>query len=310
MNTDGSEILANAGTKLDRSVVMGSGFAALPRPGMTPKTPPVHGIAEIGFAVRGGQTRLSHLYERHPLRVLFPAGDVPTAVLVTTSGGLVAGDRIEIAVKAAEQAVAHVTASAAEKIYRSTGATTRVEQHVEVEAGSWLEYLPPETILYDHARLRRTTRVDLAPGAGFLGGGIIVFGRIAMGERFSEGLLHEQWEVHRGGRLIWGDALHVAEDIAAIMAHPACFAGADACATLVLAPADADPRGFVESARAVQQRGAAEGLRAGITAVNGLLVARWLGEPVALRRAYGELACHLRHAAMGLPPRLPRLWHV
>jgi urease accessory protein len=270
----------------------------------------VHGVAEIGFAVRDGRTRLTHLYERHPLRVLFPAGDVSTAVLVTTSGGLVAGDRITIAVKAAEDAVAHVTASAAEKIYRSTGATTRVEQYLQTEEGGWLEYLPPETILFDHARLRRTTRVDLAPGAGFLGGGIIVFGRIAMGERFTDGLLHERWEVHRGDRLVWGDALHVADDVAAIMAHPACFAGADACATLVLAPPDGDPRRFVEPARGVQQRSAAEGVRAGVTAVSGLLVARWLGEPVALRRAYGELACHLRHAAMGLPPRLPRLWHV
>jgi urease accessory protein len=242
--------------------------------------------------------------------VLFPAGDLPTAVLVTTSGGLVAGDRIKIAINAAEDTVAHVTASAAEKIYRSTGATTRVDQHFEAAAGSWLEYLPPETILFDHARLRRTTRMDLAPGAGFLGGGIIVFGRIAMGERFTDGLLHERWEVRRAGRLIWGDALHIAEDVAAIMAHPACFAGADACATLVLAPPDGDPRRFVDPAREAQQRGAAEGLRAGVTAVNGVLVARWLGEPVALRRAYGELACHLRHAAMGLPPRLPRLWHV
>jgi urease accessory protein len=270
----------------------------------------VHGIAEIGFAVRDGQTRLAHLYERHPLRVLFPAGDIPTAVLVTTSGGLVAGDRIEIAVTAAEGAVAHVTASAAEKVYRSTAATTRIHQRIDGTAGSWLEYLPPETILFDQARLHRATRIDLAPSAGFLGGGIIVFGRIAMGERFTTGLLHDGWEIRRGGRLIWGDALHVGEDVAAIMAHPACFAGAEACATLVLAPPDGDPRRFLEPTREVQQRGAAEGLRAGVTAVNGLLVARWLGRAVALRRAYGELACHLRHAAMGLPPRLPQLWHV
>ncbi|HEU0218748.1 MAG TPA: urease accessory protein UreD [Stellaceae bacterium] len=277
---------------------------------MTKKSSSVHGVAEIGFAVRDGQTRLTHLYERHPLRVLFPVGDVPTAVLVTTSGGLVAGDRIQVTVKTEEDAVAHITASAAEQIYRSTGATTRFEQHVVAAAGSWLEYLPPETILFDHARLRRMTRIDLAPGAGFLGGGIIVFGRIAMGERFTDGLLHERWEVQRGGRLIWGDALHIAEDVAAIMAHPACFAGAEACATLVLAPPTGDPRRFVEGAREVRQRSVAEGLRAGVTAVNGLLVARWLGDAVALRRAYAELACHLRQAAMGLSPLLPRLWHV
>jgi urease accessory protein len=296
---------------------MGSGFAAAPRPGMTAKslTPAssVSGIAEIGFAVRDGKTRLAHLYERNPLRVLFPtpvAGDAALAVLVTTSGGLVAGDRINIEVAAGEGAVAHVTGSAAEKIYRSTGATTLIDQHLTAEAGSWLEFLPPETILFDRARLRRDTRVELASGAGFLGGGIIVFGRIAMGERFSVGLLHEGWEVRRDGALVWGDALHLEHDVAAIMADPACFAGAAACATLIFAPPDGEPRLFVDSARENQQRCAVEGLRTGVTAVNGLLVARWLGDAVRLRRAYAELACHLRAEAMGLPPRLPRLWHV
>jgi len=278
---------------------------------------PVQGTAEIGFALRDGATRLVHLYERNPLRVLFPApitGDLPTAVLVTTSGGLVAGDRIDVAVTVGEGAAAHVTASAAEKIYRSTGAMTRVGQELTVETNAWLEFLPPETILFDRARLRRHTRVELSAGAGFLGGGIIVFGRIAMGERFAAGLLHEVWEVWRNGRLIWGDALHVANsqggDVASIIANPACFDGADACATLILAPRDRDPHGFVDAAREVQQRSAAEGLRAGVTAVSGLLIARWLGDPVKLRRAYADLACHLRAEALGLPPRLPRLWHV
>jgi urease accessory protein len=61
----------------------------------------------------------------------------------------------------------------------------------------------------------------------------------------------------------------------------------------------------------VQQQTQVPGLRAGVTVVNGLLVARWLAaDALPLRRAYADLACHLRHAAMGLPPRLPRLWHV
>src|SRR5436190_14625093 len=91
----------------------------------------VHGVAEIGFAVRDGATRLSHLYQRDPLRVLFPdpaARDVPVAVMVTTSGGLVAGDRLNIELRAGAGAAAHVTASAAEKIYRSTAATTDIAQ--------------------------------------------------------------------------------------------------------------------------------------------------------------------------------------
>jgi len=296
---------------------MGSGLAAAPRRGMTANfstaAAGVQGAAEISFVVRDGATRLSHLYERNPLRVLFPtpaAGDLPIAVLVTTSGGLVAGDRIDVSATVGEGAAAHVTGSAAEKIYRSTGATTEIGQNLSVAPGAWLEFLPPEAILFDEARLRRTTRIELSESAGFLGGGIVVFGRIAMGERFAAGLLHEAWEFCRDGRLVWGDALHVAGDVAAIMTDPACFDGAEAFATLILVPPRGDPRAFVDAARELQQQSAAPGLRTGVTAVNGLLVARWLGGAVALRLGYAELACHLRQAAVGLPPRLPRLWHV
>ncbi len=274
----------------------------------------VSGVAEIGFARRGGETRLAHLYQRNPLRVLFPTPEPGTgalAVLVTTSGGLVAGDQIAVTVRLGPGALAHVTASAAEKIYRSTGATTEIAQSFTLDQGAWLESLPPETILFDGARLRRKTSLALAPGAGFLGGGIIVFGRRARGEGFSHGLLHDRWQVHRDGALIWGDALQVDGDIAATMADPACFDGAAACATLLLMRQDGDARNFVDGARAVQQQSASAGLRGGITALGGLLVARWLAaDPLALRRAFADLACHLRHAAMGLPPLLPRLWNA
>lgn len=268
--------------------------------------------------MRDGATRLAHLYQRDPIRALLPApepGDCRLAVLVTTSGGLVAGDRVSVAVRLDADAVAHVTASAAEKIYRSTGAVTAIAQRLSIAAGAWLEYLMPETILYDGARLRRHTDVALAAGGGFLGGGIVVFGRRARGERFTHGLLHEAVEVSRGGALVWGDALHLGDaaggDVAAIIADPAGFADAAACATLVLMPRTGGGARFVDGARAVQARSAAPGLRAGVTAVGGLLVARWLADsPLALRRAFADLACHLRAEAMGLPAQLPRLWHV
>jgi urease accessory protein len=283
------------------------------------------GVAEVGFTASGdgagggGQTRLSHLYQRDPLRVLFPTpepGEGPLAVLVTTSGGLVAGDRLTISLRAAAGAVAHVGTSSAEKIYRSAGpTTTTIDQAIAVGEQGWLEYLPQETILFDGARLRRQTAFNLATDAGLLSGGIIVFGRRARSERFTYGLLHEQLEVWRDGRLTWGDALHIAGDVARIMADPACFDNAAACATLLLVPPDGDLAGYVDGGRAVQQQSATPGLRAGITAVNGVAVARWLtggGEPAvpALRRGFADLARHWRAAARGLPARLPRLWHV
>jgi urease accessory protein len=272
------------------------------------------GVAEIGFACRdGATTRLAHLYQSDPLRVLFPAaeaGDPIQAAIVTTSGGLVAGDQLDVAVRIDRAARAHVAASAAEKIYRSNGATTTVRQSLAVGDGGALEFVPPETILFDGARLRRESVIELAPGATFLGGDLIVFGRRARGERFTRGFLHEAWEVRREGALVWGDALHLDGDIAAIVDDPACFAGASGFATLILAPVGGDPQRYVDDARAVQAE-TPRGVRAGITVVAGLLVARWLADDAAvLRCAYSDLACHLRAEAMGWPRRLPRIWHV
>jgi len=273
------------------------------------------GVVEIGFGRRDGATRLTHLYQRDPLRVLFPtpaAGDPVLAVILTTSGGLVAGDRFDIGVRLASGATAHVTSSAAEKIYRSVGLTTTIRQSLTIEAGAALEFLPAETILFDGARLRRETTIDLGSGAGFLGGDIVVFGRRARGERFTRGFLREVWQVRRDGRLVWGDALHLEDDVAAIVDDPACFDGAAAFATMILSPPTGkNPGSFLDDAREAQSAGAANGLRAGVTAVAGLLIARWLApDAAALRSAYADLAGHLRRAAMGLPPVLPRLWHI
>jgi urease accessory protein len=271
------------------------------------------GVAEIGFDRRDGLTRLAHLYQRDPLRVLFPTpglGDSVLAVVVTTSGGLVAGDRLDIAVCLAPGAVTHVTASAAEKVYRSNGPTTTISQTLSIGAGAALEFLPPETILYDGARLRRETTIELTPGCGFLGGDIVILGRRARGERFTDGFFREVWEVRRNGELVWGDALHFEDEVGRIVDDPVCFDGAAAFATMILSPPGGDPRSLLDRARATQSAGAA-GLRTGVTAIAGLVIARWLAADAALlRRAYADLACHFRSTALGLPPRLPRIWHV
>ena len=274
----------------------------------------VHGAAEIGFANSGGVTRLCHLYQRDPLRVLFPrpeSGEPPQAVIVTTSGGLVAGDRIDVSVTIADGATAHITASAAEKIYRSLGQTTEINQSMQVSNNAVLEFLPPETILFDSARLRRATTVDLAARGAFLGGDIVIFGRRARGERFTRGLLHEVWEIRREGRLIWGDALHLADDVARVIKDPACFDGAAGYATLILSPAGGASNALLDDARAIQFAANGDRVRGGISIVNGLLIARWLGfDVLRMQQAYAELVGVLRSTALNLPGRLPRLWRV
>lgn len=272
-----------------------------------------HGTAEIGFSDAAGTTRLAHLFHSDPLRVLFPTappGEIASGTLVTTSGGLVGGDRLDILVEAGDDARALVFGQAAEKIYRSAGDDTHIDVRLSVAGGGWLEWLPQETILFDRARLRRLTAAEVAPGARLLAGEMVVFGRTAMGEAMTDGLVRDAWEVRRAGRLVWADALHLDDTLADDLADPAGFDGALAFASLVYVGDDAadhlpTARGLLDNA------GSVPGLRTGASRLGDVLIVRWLGrEALPLRNAFGAFWAAFRHAAGGLPPTLPRLWHI
>ena len=137
-------------------------------------------------------------------------------------------------------------------------------------------------------------------------GECVVLGRLASGERTSQGLLHDRIDVYQGPLLAWTDRLRLEGSYAGLLAAVAGLGGAVALATFVYAAPDAAT--LVELARDLA---AADGVRAGVTTVNGLLLARFLAEdPLALRRAFTSFWTRFRAAAAGLPPVLPRLWHV
>lgn len=266
------------------------------------------GAAEITFALRGARAHLAHLYQRAPCRVLTPdsdAGDPPQAVLLTTSGGLANGDRITLSLAVKERAAATITTQAAEKVYRARDAEpVRLRAEVNVDEGAWLEWLPQETILFDGARFDRRTTADVAPGGRLLACEMVAFGRRASGETVTHGLLHDSWEIRRGGRLIWRDALRLDGDIAQRLAALNGLAGADAMANVLYVGDDAADH--LAAARALIET---DGARAGVTLVNGLLVARWLGGATEVRAALTRYLASFRAAVAGWPRSLPRIWH-
>src|SRR5688500_15922845 len=168
----------------------------------------LNGTLQLAFENCGvaGVTRLAHLHQAAPLRALFPETcrmDLPVVALTATCGGFTGGDCMSTAIAMGAGTKAMAIAQAAEKLYRSAGAETQIEIALDVEAGSWLEWLPQETILFNGARMRRRTAIDLADDASVLAGEILVFGRSAHGETMTRGLVHDAWSVKRGGILIW-----------------------------------------------------------------------------------------------------------
>jgi urease accessory protein len=291
----------------------------------TPVTPAriiTDGRAEVTFrqgrgaAHQGGHAALDHLYYRDPMKILFPrpmAGDLTTAVLVTTSGGMVGGDRLAFAGKVEAGASALFTAQAAEKIYRSVGPDCEMSVDLDVADGGWLEWLPHESILFDQARLRRKTTVRVSGSGMVMAGEMMVFGRLARGEVFTTGLARDAWDVSIEGRPIWRDALHLEGDVLRMLDHQAAFDGARANATAILVGHGAENQ--LEAAREclaqATDRLDARDVLCAATAMKGIVIARFMArDPMKLRRVYGAWWKTFRHQTRGLPARLPRLWEI
>ncbi|MDG4717385.1 MULTISPECIES: urease accessory protein UreD [Thalassospira] len=280
------------------------------------------GRAEVTFcqgsgpAHQGGHAALDHLYYRDPMKILFPrpvAGDLTTAVLVTTSGGMVGGDKLAFAGKVEAGASALFTAQAAEKVYRSVGPDCEMSVDLMVEDGGWLEWLPHESILFDQARLKRKTTISASGTGRVLAGEMMVFGRLARGEVFKAGLARDAWDVSIDGRPVWRDALHLEGDVLRILDHAAAFDGARANATAILVGHGVEDH--LDDARACLEQASAglarDDVLCGATAMKGIVIARFMArEPMKLRRVYGAWWKQFRHKTRGLPERLPRLWEI
>ena len=280
------------------------------------------GRAEVTFRTgtgpthQGGHAALDHLYYRDPMKILFPrpvAGDLTTAVLVTTSGGMVGGDKLAFEGRVSDGASALFTAQAAEKIYRSAGLDCEMSVDLGVGDGGWLEWLPHETILFDQARLRRKTTVAATGTGMIMAGEMMVFGRLARGEVFTTGLARDAWDVSIDGRPIWRDALHLEGDVLRMLDHAAAFDGARAAATAILVGHGAEDQ--LDNARVCLTQ-ACDGLDdaavlCAATAMKGIVIARFMArDPMKLRRVYGAWWKQLRHKTRGLPERVPRLWEI
>jgi len=260
------------------------------------------GIAGGGEARLTGPGLIERAYQSGCLRMRLVCpvrGQPAEAVLLNTAGGLCDGDRLDQRLVWAAGAAALVTTQAAEKVYRARHQGARIATSIEVGDGATSEWLPQESILFDNARLHRTTDVRLAPGACFVGGEAVVLGRAAMGETMRNGLLEDRWRIWRGGRLIYADAMRLDSPIAERMTRAAVGAGAAAMAVLIHVSARA-------GALQARARAAAEGAR-GLAAVScwgPLLVARLLASDGAtLRHDSALLLSALRD---GRP--VPRIW--
>lgn len=265
-----------------------------------------HARLRLGFRRDGACTRLAEREHAGPLRVqkaLYPEDPaICHAIVVHPPGGVVGGDRLEIAVQAGADAHAFLTTPGAAKWYRANGNVSHQTVALHVAAGGSLEWLPQETIFFDDARVGLEHHVDLAPDAAYLGCEILCFGRRACGEAFANGRIAQRTSIRRGGRLLWWEQGVLTP---ARLQGRMGMAGRSVCATL-LACGPQLPAEILHAVRAL-----ADVPHFGATQMKHVFAVRWLGDDSEAARDIMLAAWRLlRPALLNRPPFDPRSWRT
>lgn len=124
-------------------------------------------------------------YFRTPLQVMRAVTDaagVLTVYLLSPTGGVVQGDRYDIAVRLGAGAHALVTTQAATKVYRMPDDGAVQCMTVELLPGAVLELLPDVLILFAGADYTQELHITLHSGALLVMQEIVMPGRLARGE--------------------------------------------------------------------------------------------------------------------------------
>jgi urease accessory protein len=252
-------------------------------------------------------TRIEEIFERSPFRILFPrtgSGAIKEAVLINTSGGVAGGDQLECSVTALPGASLAVTSQAAEKVYRALREASTILTRLKVRESAKLAWLPQETIVFNRARLRRTTEIEVVAGAELLALEWIVLGRAAHGEVVDRGQITDTWRVKENGRLIWADSFRINDEIFPHLHRRALLSNCTAIATLIYFGHSLEER--LELLRDIIP---SLGCTSGATLVGGLIVVRFTAsESSALKLALRSLLQQFGPELGSGPFQVPKMW--
>ncbi|WP_449432759.1 urease accessory protein UreD [Pseudomonas putida] len=255
---------------------------------------------QLRFIERDGVTRLGARRHFGPLlvqRPFYPEGAPCHVYVLHPPGGIVAGDRLELDIHLEPGSHALLTMPGASKFYRSIGPTARLTQRFHLQAGSTLEWLPQDSILFSGARASLDSRFTLEPGARLLAWETLCLGRPVMGERFDQGALDSRL------RIVLPEDVGLHERLRIEGGQLGKLGGHPLLATFCAAPAD---QTLLESVRQLLEELRNPG---GATLLGPLLVIRLLDhDNQHLQQTLQRLWHMLRPAVLGLAACPPRIW--
>ena len=263
---------------------------------------------DLAFERRAQRTVLAHVRHEGPLTVqrpLHPEGPSAChAVIVHPPGGVAAGDTLDIRVDVRAGAHAVLTMPGAAKFYRCASAPSRQRVAIRVASGAVVEWLPPETIVFDGAKASATLDLDLAEDAGAIGWDIVALGRRARGETFSQGRWRQRLAIKRDRTALVDDVLDLRGGDPWLRSRVG-LGGHGVVATMFAAGGNVD-HALLDACRDA----VGDSPRVGLTMpVRGLMSIRCLADEAEQARAtFTAIWSRLRYALTGLAARPLRLW--
>ena len=261
----------------------------------------MRGELRVRLAVGEGQTRVIESYAHAPFHYLPPAVATPGAggpavlTVVNSSGGVLGGDELDMAVALDAGTTLTLRTQAATKVYRSTGRAARSVNRFVLGTGAVLDYVPDEIIPFAGSNYEQVTAIELAAGAVAVITEIVTAGRLARAERFAFTRLALDLSCTSGGRLVLRDRADV-RPAAQHLAGPAILGTATVWGSCYVLVTEALDPGLVERIDADMQHGAGGTAGASLTPCG--MVGRAVGtsvEPVrtALRAAHATVIEHV-----------------
>jgi urease accessory protein len=144
-----------------------------------------------------------------PLRLLTPRNNGTAAWIYTSTfgGGLLDGDDVRLRVEIEEGQSAYLASQASTKVYRAVERHAAVHLEAAIARGGLLVVAPDPVVCFARARYEQTQRFAVDATGGLVLVDWFTSGRHARGERWAFDRYSSRGSVHRGGRLVWHDAV-------------------------------------------------------------------------------------------------------
>lgn len=162
------------------------------------------GVLDLDYRVDAdGRTVLADRYQKSPLQVMRPLyvdpvlPHVPVTYLMSTGGGVVGGDRLDIDVRMADRSHSVITTQAATRIHRMDAGFATQDVALTLGAGAVCEWVPDPLIPYAGSRFQQRLRATIPEDAVLVVSDVLTAGRVARGERWAVDALVSQVELAR-----------------------------------------------------------------------------------------------------------------